>query len=171
MASDQKFNNRTNTHTPTQNSLCALAGAPNAHKLLPFVLLSYGQQSRYLWTDDNGVCHEVLQGEGGEQGDALAPALFALAQHDALVAASAHLQEGEFLAAFLDDLYIVTTPERARAAFDSTAAAVAEHKARVKRCKDNSKGLLRLSKPKVFSSRRPCFSAHFCLPEKKMKIF
>ena len=62
----------------------------------------------------------MTQGEGCEQGDALGPALFALALHDTLVHAQNQLQPGEFLAAFLDDIYLVTQPETARAAYDST---------------------------------------------------
>ena len=54
--------------------------------VLPFVLQFYGTPSTYLWEDSEGVVHEILQGEGGEQGDALMPALFALGQNDALLA-------------------------------------------------------------------------------------
>ena len=67
------------------------------------------------------------QGEGCEQGDALAPALFALGQHDALCQAAAALNPDDALMAFLDDLYVVTVPERARAALDSTTGAVGTH--------------------------------------------
>ena len=41
-----------------------------------------------------------------------------MAQHDALVAAQRQLHEEDQVLAFLDDLYIITTPERAKAAFD-----------------------------------------------------
>ena len=68
--------------------------------VLPYVLQFYGSPSSYL-------VHEVLQGEGGEQGDALMPALFALGQHDALVAIQNRLVPGERLMAFLDDIYAV----------------------------------------------------------------
>ena len=61
-----------------------------------------GSPSSYLWEDFEGVVHEVLQGEGGEQGDALMPALFSLGQHDALVAIQG-LALDERLMAFLDD--------------------------------------------------------------------
>ncbi|CAK0891155.1 unnamed protein product, partial [Prorocentrum cordatum] len=64
-----------------------------------------------------------MTGEGVEQGDALAPALFALALHGALAGASRTLEQGDFLVAFLDDVYIKTTRARARAAFDTTTAA------------------------------------------------
>ena len=33
----------------------------------------------HVWCNDEGVPHEILQGEGGEQGDGLMPALHALA--------------------------------------------------------------------------------------------
>ena len=81
--------------------------------LVPLVRAFYARQSVYLWWDGAGACHRMLQGDGCEQGDALAPALFALAQHAALVG------PGGFLAAFLDDLYIVTVPNRARAALEA----------------------------------------------------
>ena len=89
-----------------------------APALLPFVRLWYGQQSTYFWWDADGQRRTILQGEGCEQGDALA-ALYALGQHDALVAADAQLRPGECLAAFLDDVYVVTTPARAREALDA----------------------------------------------------
>ena len=98
-----------------------------AAQVLPFVRLFYGRQSTYLWTDAEGNAHDVLQGEGGEQGDPLMPALYALGQHAALEAARAQLLPGEVLVAFLDDVYLVTTPERARAAFDVVRSALREH--------------------------------------------
>ena len=58
-----------------------------APALIPFVRLWYGQQSTYFWWDQDGQRRTIHQGEGCEQGDALAPALYALGQHDALVAA------------------------------------------------------------------------------------
>ena len=51
-----------------------------------FVLQFYGHPSTHLWEDEEGVVHEIRQGEGGEQGDPLMPALFALGQHQALQA-------------------------------------------------------------------------------------
>ena len=84
----------------------------------------YGGTSTYFWWDSDGTRHTVLQGEGCEQGDALAPALFAIGLHNALVEATATLQPGEYLAAFLDDLYLVTRPLRTRAAFDEVTEVV-----------------------------------------------
>ena len=49
---------------------------------------------------------------------ALAPAFYALGQHDALVQAVHALQTGETLAAFLDDLYVIAPAQRARQAAD-----------------------------------------------------
>ncbi|OLP88553.1 hypothetical protein AK812_SmicGene30090 [Symbiodinium microadriaticum] len=92
-----------------------------------FPCLFYGQPSSYCWWDAAGNCRLVPQGEGCEQGDALAPALFALGQHDALCQAAAALNPDDALMAFLDDLYVVTVPERARAALDSTTGAVGTH--------------------------------------------
>ena len=48
--------------------------------------------STYLRWDDAGRRHEIAQAEGIEQGDPLAPGLYALGQHDSLVAASASLR-------------------------------------------------------------------------------
>ena len=59
-----------------------------------------------------------------EQGDALSPAFFSLALHQALVEANAQLQPGEALIAYLDDVYILTRPERARAAFDTVTRVI-----------------------------------------------
>ena len=87
----------------------------------------YGGTSAYLWWDAEGRRHEISQGDGCEQGDALVPALYALAQHDALAAAQGRLEPGEFLAAFLDDLYLVTTPARARPALDDVTRTVERH--------------------------------------------
>ena len=46
-------------HIKRASMLSALARTPTAHALIPFVMLSYGHQSHYLWQDDQGV------GQGG----------------------------------------------------------------------------------------------------------
>ena len=62
-----------------------------------------------FWEDDLGEVHEILQGEGGEQGDPLMPALFALGQHKALDAIQNNLRHNEKPIAFHDDLRGRTT--------------------------------------------------------------
>ena len=59
-----------------------------------------------------GDTHEIPQGGGGEQGDPLMPMLFALGQHRALEAVQRRLRDNEKLFAFLDDVYLVCTPNR-----------------------------------------------------------
>ena len=78
-------------------------------RVLPFVRLFYGNPSTFLWGNDFGGVHSVLQGEGGEQGDPLMPMLFSLGQHAALMAVAARWRDGERLFAFLDDLCIITS--------------------------------------------------------------
>ena len=82
------------------------------HTAVPFVSMFYGTLSRYLSEDDAGTTHTIVQGEGGEQGDAMMPLLFALGQHPALEAVQHQLVDGEFIFAFMDDIYFVTVPER-----------------------------------------------------------
>ena len=77
----------------------------------------YGSPSTYLWEDEEGGVHEIRQGEGGEQGDALMPALFSLGQHGALEAIQARLRPSERLMAFLDDIWCVSSPERTAVGF------------------------------------------------------
>ena len=42
------------------------------------MLMFYGDASEYLWTDDEGNSHVIKQADGGEQGDPLMPALYAI---------------------------------------------------------------------------------------------
>ena len=107
--------------------LTKLRDTPGASALLPFVMQFYGKQSHYLWTDDNGKVHDVLQGEGCEQGDPLSPALFSLGLHKALKEAQDKLPEGDFLVAYLDDVYLCTTRENALQAFRTTTQHVRDH--------------------------------------------
>ena len=46
------------------------------------------------------------------------PALFALGQHAALAEVRRYLRPDECLLAYLDDIYVITSPERARVVFD-----------------------------------------------------
>ena len=85
-----------------------LASHERLAPLLPYVRQFYGQASQYLWCDDNGAAHVVEQGEGGEQGDPL-------------------LLLGEVLFAFLNDIYILSRPGRARPIFDILQARLQAH--------------------------------------------
>ena len=79
-------------HVHRASMLGGLAGDNALAPLLPFARLFYAESSTYLWYDDAGMPHSVVQAEGGEQGDPLMPALHALGQHSALHAASATLR-------------------------------------------------------------------------------
>ena len=70
---------------------------------------------------------EILQGEGREQGDPLMPALFALGQHKALVAAQAGMHQTTKLMAFHDDVYVVTNPARVADSFAHLERSLWEH--------------------------------------------
>ena len=85
-----------------------LHSVPGGAEALPFVRMFYGQLSRYLWEDEEGTVHVI----GGEQGDVLMPLLFSLGQHAALEAVQRHLRQNEKMFAYLDDIYILTTPDR-----------------------------------------------------------
>ena len=91
------------------DGLRSVAGGDSA---LPFVLQFYGNRSSYLWEDDPGETHEIMQSEGGEQGDPLMPMLYALGQHQALRSVQSQLLQDERLLAFHDDIYVVSQPER-----------------------------------------------------------
>ena len=97
--------------------LTALRDAPGCDKALPFVRQFYGRPSKCFWEDDYGMTHEILQGEGGEQGDPLMPALFALGQHGALVAAQSAMHPSAKLMAFQDDVYVVSNPPQVAACY------------------------------------------------------
>ena len=74
-----------------------------------------------------GTVHEVAQGEGGEQGDAIMPLLVALGQHPALEAPNRQLRPGELLFAYLDDTYVVCLPDRVGMIFTLLETALWEH--------------------------------------------
>ena len=76
-------------------------------EILPFVRQWYGGVSKFLWHDDQGVAHEVTQGDGGEQGDALMPAFFCLAMRRALQEIQGILPSDAYVFAYLDDVYVI----------------------------------------------------------------
>ena len=85
-----------------------LLAQPKLHELIPFVRLWYATASEFRWMDDQGRSHNIVQGDGGEQGDALMPALFCLALHPALERMRATLPPQCHILAYLDDIYIVS---------------------------------------------------------------
>ena len=66
-------------------------------------------------------------GRGGGQGDAMMPLFFALGQHGALEATARTLNDGEFMFAFLDDIYSITEPNRVGAVYATLQEALWAH--------------------------------------------
>ena len=95
-----------------QAMLQALRDTPGANGCLRFVRQFYANPSQFVWHDARGNAHVIHLAEGGEHGDPLMPALFALGQHAALAAVQRQLRPGEMLLACLDDIYVIVTPER-----------------------------------------------------------
>ena len=114
-------------HVARGAMLDALLANPELQPLLPYARQFYASPSTYTWYDEDGAAHNVHQGEGGEQGDPLMPAFYALAQHPALHDLHTQLQDGEAVFAFLDDVYVVAPPERVRVLYDALAAALWAH--------------------------------------------
>ena len=89
------------------------------HALIPFGKQWYATPSQFRWYDQTSTPHTIVQGDGGEQGDALMPAaLYCLATHAALVEIQNRLPPGAILVAYLDDLYVVCDPTDAAYALD-----------------------------------------------------
>ena len=84
--------------------LQGLANVEGGGRAVPFVSQFYASPSTYIWQDEFGETFEIKQGEGGEQGDPLMPALFSVGQHPALVEVQNSLKLGERMFAFLDDI-------------------------------------------------------------------
>ena len=82
-----------------------LSSNPELEPILPFVRLWYSRPSTYTWRDEAGQVHQIPQAEGVEQGDPLSPLLFSLAIHASLRRANESLRPGEYLFAFLGDVY------------------------------------------------------------------
>ncbi len=87
--------------------------------MLPFVKLFYSETCSYLWQDDAGDVHNILQGESGKQGDGLMLMMYALGQHDGLDEARNLVPPSDALIAYLDDIYLLTQEQHARASFDT----------------------------------------------------
>ena len=95
--------------------------------MLPFVRMFYGHPSQYIWHHQTGQPHIITQGEGGEQGDPLMPALFSLGQRAALQAIQHQLHLDELVLAKLDDIYAVVPPARIREVHDLMAHKLNTH--------------------------------------------
>ena len=98
--------------------LRGLSRVPGASACLPFVRQFYTAPSRFVWHDAAGRPRAIDQAEGGEQGNPLMPALYALGQHPALVELQRRLRPGELVFAYLDDIYVIGPSARARVVFD-----------------------------------------------------
>jgi len=107
--------------------LGALQERAELQPLLPYVRQFYAAQSLYTWVDAQGRSHDILQGEGGEQGDPLMPGLYSLAGHEALRSVQARLRDGEAVFAYLDDIYVVALPERIRELYSAVEDALWAH--------------------------------------------
>ena len=88
-------------HVKRAAFLQKLRATPELQSLLPLVRMLYSTDSQFFGTDDQGDTHTIPQGEGGEQGCPLMPALYALAQHDALVEAANELHPSDMVLSFL----------------------------------------------------------------------
>ena len=114
-------------HVLRSSLLRALIANPAFHELVPFVRMWYGQNSKAVWHDEHGAGHVIEQGEGGDQGDALMPALFCLAMHSALVDLKADLGDDAIVVAYLDDIYIIVPVDHAARAVERARHHLAEH--------------------------------------------
>ena len=114
-------------HVARQAMLGALLRHPELHPLLPYARQFYGSPSSYSWVDERGRSHDIVQGEGGEQGDPLMPALYALAQQPALRDVQDQLRDGKAVFSFLDDTYVVAPPERVHELYEALRAALWRH--------------------------------------------
>ena len=74
--------------------LQGLANVEGGGRAVPFVSQFYASPSTYIWEDEFGETFEIQQGEGGEQGDPLMPALFSVGQHPVLVEVQSTLKLG-----------------------------------------------------------------------------
>ena len=114
-------------HVSRAAILAALHQNPHLTGLLPYVRQFYSSPSSYVWYDRHCEAHHVAQGEGGEQGDPLMPCLFAAALHPALTAIQQAMAPGDGCLAFLDDVYLLTRPERAVPTFRLARDAILRH--------------------------------------------
>ncbi|CAE7505107.1 unnamed protein product [Symbiodinium natans] len=91
-----------------------LRDVPKAAALLPFVRRWLDRTSTYVWQQGARTRH-LRQAEGVEQGDPLSPALFSLGLRAALRDLQLDVRPdlGERVLAYLDDVTILASPQRA----------------------------------------------------------
>ena len=90
-------------HVSRRAMLAGLQQRPSLQPLLPYVRQFYASDSTYVWQDAQGNSHEVRQSEGGEQGDPLMPALYA-------IEANTQLHEGEAVFAYTLTTFMLSRP-------------------------------------------------------------
>jgi len=90
------------------------------HKLVPFFGTSYCRDShqRLLFTDNEGKTHLVRSYEGVRQGCPLGSFYFSLAIDTAIRKTVDHLKDPDSVFAFLDDIIILTQPEKMLSALE-----------------------------------------------------
>ena len=114
-------------HVSRQAMLAALLASTELRPLLPYARQFFGAPRSYTWTDRHGCSHDIAQGEGGEQGETLMPALYSLAQHPALEEVQAQLPDGEANFAYLDDRYVLAPTERVQELYAAYERALWAH--------------------------------------------
>ena len=128
------------------------AAAPD---LLPFANLFCRRRSQYYFWDNRGSCHRLCSADGVDQGDPLAPLLFACGARPALreleealrgAASAQGLRATDVhVLAYLDDVIVLTPPELAGAVETAAQAAL------------GALGLeLQPQKTQVWSAQAPC---------------
>ena len=105
-------------HVLRSSFLAKLHSVPSLQGLLPFVRSIYARTSTCVWEDEAGLRHQIRQAEGGEQGGPLDALLFSLGLHDSLLAVRNRMRREDSLFAFLDDVYVVSLPDRTREVYN-----------------------------------------------------
>ena len=95
-----------------ESMMRALLEVEGGGKVLPFVRQFYGSLQHISGKTKRETAHFIPHGVGGGTRRPPMLALFSLGQHRALEAVQTHLDPTERLFAFLDDIYVVCSPDR-----------------------------------------------------------